>query len=56
MVKTADLIKSHEAMKRFLQGLVRASDKNYGPFGRSEQSEKQYQKAVRLIKRAKDLS
>lgn len=55
-VKMADLLKSHQAMKRFLQNLVQTSDKNYGgQNGRSEAAEKRYQKAVRLIARAKEL-
>jgi hypothetical protein len=53
-VKTADLVKSHEAMRRFLQSLVSYSDKTYCG-NRTDHAERQYQKAVRLIARAKEL-
>lgn len=53
-VKTADLVKSHEAMRRFLQSLVRRSDVVYGG-NRSDVAQRQYRKAVRLIAQAKEL-
>jgi hypothetical protein len=53
-VKTADLIKSHDAMRRFLQSLVRRSDTVYGG-NRTDVAQRQYRKAVRLIAKAKEL-
>jgi hypothetical protein len=51
------LVESHDAMMKFLQKLIRDSDKYYGgKSGRTPHAQRNYRKAEKLVENARSVS